>query len=198
MPLHEYSERFRTAFEEESDFTVLGVNSGLVYDTFEQSLSPATPFTVPQATYVQALWHTDAPYASYPSALDDRRTREAYHTSGFDVFSASPASLQMHITCRWDGCDAQVQRTKAAVRTHLQNSHFKKAQSSSAKKRGVAIRCRWDGCTLERMHATNVWRHVYEKHAHVTEKVQCKLCMAEFTRVGSLRRHRECCPGPTA
>ncbi|KAH9916660.1 uncharacterized protein B0H18DRAFT_63614 [Fomitopsis serialis] len=92
-----------------------------------------------------------------------------------------------HMTCMWDGYGARIRLTKLAIKAHIKQTHLKNARPFVDKDK-VKICCEWDGCSLE---VTNFWRHVYERHAHVTRKVPCEQCTEVFTRPGSLRRHRQ-------
>ncbi|TFY57207.1 hypothetical protein EVJ58_g7167 [Rhodofomes roseus] len=97
------------------------------------------------------------------------------------------------VTCCWDGCGVNILCTRDAVKAHYKEAHLKNVYSDSSVVAGTdkaMVRCRWSGCTCNEMHATNIWRHVYERHMHVVPKVQCERCSTQFTRKGSLDRHR--------
>ncbi|KAH9916655.1 uncharacterized protein B0H18DRAFT_63541 [Fomitopsis serialis] len=88
--------------------------------------------------------------------------------------------------CRWNGCGAQIERTRAALALHLRDVH-----PSGVSNNDTRVRCLWNGCTRECMLACNLRRHVFEVHARgIARKIKCERCGQEFTRWGSLRRHR--------
>jgi len=88
--------------------------------------------------------------------------------------------------CRWHGCGARIDRTRAALALHLSEAHL-----SGISNDGTRVRCLWDGCARECMLACNLRRHVFEVHARgVARKIKCERCGKEFTRRGSLQRHR--------
>ncbi|KAH9913716.1 uncharacterized protein B0H18DRAFT_1047753 [Fomitopsis serialis] len=88
--------------------------------------------------------------------------------------------------CRWNGCGARIERTRAALALHLREVHPSGVSNEDAR-----VRCLWNGCTRECMLICNLRRHVFEVHARgVARKIKCERCGQEFTRRGSLRRHR--------
>ncbi|KAH9916653.1 uncharacterized protein B0H18DRAFT_63513 [Fomitopsis serialis] len=113
--------------------------------------------------------------------------------SGINSVASAPQTsspvdgVASHVICEWGDCFEKIERTKNAVMRHLQSVHSGVARSVTE---GNRMRCLWIGCKhTTTMHATNIWRHVYERHAHVVERMKCPYCEQDFTRKGSLERH---------
>ncbi|KZT65508.1 hypothetical protein DAEQUDRAFT_521102 [Daedalea quercina L-15889] len=118
---------------------------------------------------------------------DTTRSNDANHVTAPAPPQQAPAGAgTTHIRCGWNECGTQVKRTKKAVGDHFRSMHV-----GATKFDGTRARCMWHGCTRESMLLCNLRRHIYEVHIRGLERFKCELCQEEFTRRGSLRRHRQ-------